>query len=182
MILDCALGRLGLLEWCRQVYFSFHAQVRLRFKLAEGLGSSSFRSGGILQGCPVSMVFSVALYVQWCRCLARTPGLGPQLDADNIKCSSYSPLDAASFTDLFVKAVGQEVFPSKCVLLSISKAGCWGGVHEDVGCIWWWWSLVGRVRCSGRVHVISRVQFLVQADPCSHQRCRSWRFASGVSS
>ena len=35
--LDCALGRLGLLGWFRKVYFSFHSQVRLRFKLAAGL-------------------------------------------------------------------------------------------------------------------------------------------------
>ena len=37
-ILNCALGRLGLPDWFRKVYFSFHSQVRLRFKLAAGLG------------------------------------------------------------------------------------------------------------------------------------------------
>ena len=37
-ILDCALGRLGLPAWFRRVYFSFHRDVRLRFKLAAGLG------------------------------------------------------------------------------------------------------------------------------------------------
>ena len=37
-ILDCALGRLGLPAWFRRVYFSFHKDVRLRFKLAAGLG------------------------------------------------------------------------------------------------------------------------------------------------
>ena len=37
-ILDCTLGRLGLPDWFRKVYFSFHSQVRLRFKLATGLG------------------------------------------------------------------------------------------------------------------------------------------------
>ena len=58
--LDCALGRLGLLDWFRRVYFSYHSQVRLRFKLAAGLG-------GIFQGCPLSMVFIVALYIPWCR-------------------------------------------------------------------------------------------------------------------
>ena len=36
--LDCTLGRLGLPEWCRKAYFSFHRQVRLRFKLDAGLG------------------------------------------------------------------------------------------------------------------------------------------------
>ena len=35
-ILDFALGRLGLPAWFRSVYFSFHRDVRLRFKLAAG--------------------------------------------------------------------------------------------------------------------------------------------------
>ena len=29
-ILDCALGRLGLPDWFRRAYFSYHSQVRLR--------------------------------------------------------------------------------------------------------------------------------------------------------
>ena len=37
-ILDCALGRLVLPDWFRNVYFSFHSQVRLRFQLAANLG------------------------------------------------------------------------------------------------------------------------------------------------
>ena len=58
-ILDCALGRLGLPHWFRKVYFAFHSQVRLRFKLAAGLGEPWCRDGGIHQGCPLSMVFIV---------------------------------------------------------------------------------------------------------------------------
>ena len=61
-ILDCALGRLGLPAWFRRIYFSFHREVRLRFKLAAGLGVAWTRDGGIPQGCPLSMVFIVALY------------------------------------------------------------------------------------------------------------------------
>ena len=37
-IFDFALGRLGLPDRFRKVYFSLHRQVRLRFKLAAGLG------------------------------------------------------------------------------------------------------------------------------------------------
>ena len=48
-ILDCALGRLGLPDWFRKVCFSFHGQVRLRFKLASGLGEPWCRDGGIHQ-------------------------------------------------------------------------------------------------------------------------------------
>ena len=82
-ILDCTLGRLGLLGWFRKVYFSFHSQVRLRFKLAAGLGEPWCRDGGFPQGCPLSMVFIVALYVPWCRHLESLP--------DNLKCSAARP-------------------------------------------------------------------------------------------
>ena len=56
-ILDCALGRLGLPDWFRKVYFSYHAKVRLRFKLATGLGEAWTRDGGIPQGCPLEYGF-----------------------------------------------------------------------------------------------------------------------------
>ena len=39
-ILDCALGRLGLPNWLGEANFAYHAQVRLRFKLAAGLGEA----------------------------------------------------------------------------------------------------------------------------------------------
>ena len=62
-ILDCALGRLGLPDWFCKVYFAFHSQVRLMFKLPAGLGEPWCRDGGIPQSCPLSMVFIVALYL-----------------------------------------------------------------------------------------------------------------------
>ena len=37
-ILDGALGRFGFQSCFRKLYFSLHSQVRLRFKLAAGLG------------------------------------------------------------------------------------------------------------------------------------------------
>ena len=107
------------------MYFSYHASVRLRFKLASGLGEAWTRDGGIPQGCPLSMVFIVAFYVPWCRYLSSQHGVTPQLYADNLKCTAtdgYTLLDAARFTDQYIRAVGQEASPSKCVLLSTSKA------------------------------------------------------------
>ena len=124
-ILDCALGRLGLPDWFRKVYFSFHSQVRLRFKLAAGLGEPWCRDGGISQGCPLSKVFIVALCVPWCRHLDALPDVKPQLYADNLKCSAERPgalFESARFTARYVRSVGQEVSPGKCVLLSTSKA------------------------------------------------------------
>ena len=128
-ILDCALGRLGLPAW-------------LRIKLANGLGVAWRRDGGIPQGCPLSMDFIVALYTPWCRYLESLAGISPQLYADNPKCTSYnvdSVLAAARYTVSYVHAVGQEAFPSKCVLLSTSKAArrrmtAWRNMNE--GCFW----------------------------------------------
>ena len=83
------------------------------------------RDGSIPQGCPLSMVFIVALFSPWCRYLESLAGISPQLYADNLKCTSYnvdSVLAAAQKTLSYVHAVGQEASPSKCVLLSTSKA------------------------------------------------------------
>ena len=123
-ILDCTLGRLGLPGWFRKVSFSFHSQVRLRFKLAAGLGEPWSRDGGVPQGCPLSMVFIVALCVPWCRHLDSLPDVKPQLYADNLKCSAARPralYESARFTAQYVRSVGQDVSPGKCVLLSNSK-------------------------------------------------------------
>ena len=98
--------------------------------------------GGILQGCPLSMVFIVALYTPWCRYLECQSDISPQLYADNLKCSSFcvdSVLAAAQYTVSYVHAVGQEASPSKCVLLSTSKAArrrmtAWRNRNE--GCFW----------------------------------------------
>ena len=125
-ILDCAFRRLGLPDWFRKVYFSFHSQVRLRFKLAAGLGEPWCRDGGILQGCPLSMVFIVALYIPWCRHLDSLPDVKPQLYADNLKCSAERPcalFESARFTGQYVRTAGQDVSLGKCILLSTSKSG-----------------------------------------------------------
>ena len=50
-ILDRVLSSLGLPGWFRNAYFEFHAHVRLRFKLASGLGKPWTRDGGIPQVC-----------------------------------------------------------------------------------------------------------------------------------
>ena len=71
------------------------------------------------------MVFIVALYVPWCRYLSSQRGVTPQLYADNLKCTTVDGgalLEAARLTDRYIRAVGQEASPSKCVLLSTSKA------------------------------------------------------------
>ena len=83
-ILDCALGRLGLSGWFRKTFFAYQSQVRLGFKLATGLGGSWCRDGEIPHGCPLSMVFTVALCVPWCRYLESLADVKP-LYADNLK-------------------------------------------------------------------------------------------------
>ena len=90
-ILDCTLGRLGLPDWFWRACFSYHSQVRLRFKLAAGLGEPCGRGAGKPPGCPLGMVFIVALYVPWCRHLESLPDVKPQLYADNLKYCAEPP-------------------------------------------------------------------------------------------
>ena len=113
-ILDCSLGRLGLPDWFRKVYFSFHSQVRLLFKLDAGLGEHWCRDGGIPQGCPLSMVFIVEFFDPWCRHLESLPDVKPQLYAENLECSAERPgalFESARFTAQYVRSVGQDVSP-----------------------------------------------------------------------
>ena len=130
---DCTLGRLGLPGWFRKTYFAYHSQVRLWFKLSAGLGES--RCWGIPQGCPLSMVFTVALYVTWCRYLESLTDVRPQHYADNLKCSAQclqALFGAARFTAWYVRAVGQDVSPCKYVLLSTSKSVRKSLKHWDI--------------------------------------------------
>ena len=108
-ILDRVLSSLGLPAWFRHAYFEYHSHVRLRFKLAAGLGQPWTRDGGIPQGCPLSMMFIVALYLPWCRHLDAQYGVSPQLYADNLKCVSRDSdllLRAARFTTGYVRLIG----------------------------------------------------------------------------
>ena len=71
------------------------------------------------------MFFFVALYVPWCRHLESLPDIKPQLYDDNLKCIAARPralFESAHFTAQYVRSVGQDVSPGKCVLLSTSRA------------------------------------------------------------
>ena len=60
----------------------------------------------------------------WCQDLAAQEGVEPQLYSDNLKCVSRDPgvlLRAAGFTTGYVRLVGQEPAPGKCVLMSTSR-------------------------------------------------------------
>ena len=78
-VLDLILGRLGLALWFRKAYFGYLDMVRLRFKLSCGLGELWTRHGGVPQGCPLSVMFIVALCLPWCRALESIPGVQSQL-------------------------------------------------------------------------------------------------------
>ena len=83
------------------------------------------RDGVILQGCPLSMVLIVVHYVPWCRHLDSLPDVKPQLYADNLKCSAERPgalFESARFTAQYVRSVGQDVSPGKCVFLGTFKS------------------------------------------------------------
>ena len=120
------MSSLRLLAWFRHAYFEYHAHVRLRFKLAAGPGEPWTRDGGIPQGCSLSVMFIVALYLPWCRYLAAHAGVEPQSYADNLEYVSRDPdllVNAARFTTGYVRLVGQEPAPSFSVLLSTFRGG-----------------------------------------------------------
>ena len=110
-ILDRVLSGLGLPGWFRHAYFEFHALVRLRFKFSSGLGLPCTRDGWIRQGCPLSMMFIVALYLPWCRYLAAQEGVQPQLYADNLKWLSWDP----------------ELLFARCQVHHWLCSSCWSG-------------------------------------------------------
>ena len=61
--------------------------------------------------------------VPWCRHLDSLPDVKPQLYADNIKCSAERPRALfARFTARYVRSVGEDGSPGKCVLLSTSQS------------------------------------------------------------
>ena len=69
-------------------------------------------------------MFIVALHLPWCRYLGAQEGVQPQLYPDNLKSVSRDNgvlLRAARFTAGYVRLVGQEPAPSKCVLMSTSR-------------------------------------------------------------
>ena len=71
------------------------------------------------------MAFIVALHLPWCWYLGAQVGVQRQLYADHLKCVTRDPgvlLRAARFTIGYVRLVGQEPAPSKCVLMSTSRA------------------------------------------------------------
>ena len=99
---------MGLPAWFRHAHFEYHLHVRLRFKLAAGLGEPWTRDVGIPQGCPLSMMFIVALFLPWCRYLSAGEGFEPQLYSDNLKCVFRDPdllVNAARFTTGYVRLV-----------------------------------------------------------------------------
>ena len=80
------------------------------------------------------MIFIVALYLPWCRHLHTFRGVKPQLYADNLKFVSNNVddlLEAAQFTNFYIRLVGQTPAPRKCVLLSTSKVV--KGAYERLG-------------------------------------------------
>ena len=49
VILDRIFSSMGLLAWFRHAFFEYHAHVRLRFKLAAGLGEPWTRDGAFFR-------------------------------------------------------------------------------------------------------------------------------------
>ena len=74
---------------------------------------------------PVEYDVHCCVVLAMCRYLGAQEGVEPQLYADNLKCVSRDPgvlLRAARFTTGYLRLVGQEAAPSKCVFMSTCGA------------------------------------------------------------
>ena len=146
-ILDCALGRVVLLDWFLRAYFSFHSQVRLRFKLAAGLGDGVgmvvFPGFVLLVWCSLwpSMSRGVVI-LSLCLMSNRSFVL---IILSVVRSVLVPFFDSSRFTALYDRSVGQDVSLGECVLLSTSKSvrkpvklwdvsgsGCFWKVQLDV--------------------------------------------------
>ena len=91
------------------------------FSLRLAFREPRTRDGGISKGCPLRMMFIVAMYLPWCRYLSAQEGVEPQLNVDDLMCVSgcllYSCVLLGSLLVMFV-LVGQELAPGKCFLLN----------------------------------------------------------------
>ena len=188
------LSRSGLLAWFRHAYFEFHSHVRLRFKLAIGLGQPWTRDGGI----PQKMSFKHDVY---CCIVFALVGIWGRRRGFSLNCmltiSSVflgilgSSCVLARFTTGYVRLVGQELAPSKCVHMSnfwAVRGAMRGWVVSDEGHRWsvkldvrdlgghldtifhgWSSTLASRVRL-----VVSRLVLVFALPLDFHGRCFAW--------
>ena len=145
---------LGCLVGLRMRTFGIMPVLEFGLSSRPAFGKPGSERRGTPQGCPLSMIFIVALHLPWCRVLESVPGVIPRLYADNLKCVSFCPealCSAARFTNLFIELVGQKAAPKKCVLISTSKK-----VGEDMR-DWFisggghWWTIKLDVRDLGHL-------------------------------
>ena len=135
--------------------------MRLRFKLAAGLGESWCRDVGIPQGCPLSMVFIVALFVTlgvviWMLCLVLN--LNCMLIILNVVLFRPRALfESAYFTARYVRSVCQDVSPANYVLLSTSKSVRRAMKLWDISGEGGFWKVQFDVGDLGGVILISRI-------------------------
>ena len=108
-----------------RAYFECHAHFTLRFKRSCGLGEPWTMDGSKPHGGPLSTICVVSLSFTWCNSVHALDCVQLQLHADNFKCvtqESDQLLRTARFTTIYFQVVGQQLGPSKCMLLSAGRA------------------------------------------------------------
>ncbi|KAJ9440086.1 hypothetical protein DIPPA_34302 [Diplonema papillatum] len=88
-----------------------YRQLRRRFRLPAGLGKEFKATNGILQGCPLSVIFLNALVSVWMyRVEEEVPGAEPQAFADDTEVVTRTKPDmtrAVALTEEFCGDTGQ---------------------------------------------------------------------------
>ena len=137
-ILDCVLGRLGLLRFAPQSLLCLPPRCPPPDQVSSWPWCSADQRWRQPQRCPSRVVCTVAHYVPRCRDLESLKSITYQLYAENLECTSYDTetlLRAAQFSVSYVKVVGQEAASSKCVQEGLQTHDCLERC--------WHWKLLG---------------------------------------
>ena len=125
------MARSGLPGWIRRVYLQYNADARLHFYLAPGLGEPWTREGGI-PGCPLNLVFTVALSSSLLPELGKSPWYHSSVFADNPLMFFLLPIQ---YTTHYVPAPGicsRKVRDEKRAWVTSDDGVKWLVQHLDV--------------------------------------------------
>ena len=110
------MSHLGLPECILRAIHGMYDGLLRRFKLPAGLGQEWKATNGILQGCPLSIIFLNALVCVWMRTVEAESGVSTAAYADDthVLASSAPQLqNAVNITEEYSRVTGQEIHPGK---------------------------------------------------------------------
>ncbi|CAE8600524.1 unnamed protein product, partial [Polarella glacialis] len=103
---------------------TMYSNLRRRFRINGSVGDEFRTTNGILQGCPLSVLFLNALVAIWCKAIDKeVPLASPSAFADDTGVTASSRKEvqqAVSITEEFAELTGQQLNQKKSVSFSTS--------------------------------------------------------------